>query len=233
MSAADGRPLVLIVEDSMVIREVTKQHLALGGYEIATASDGGEAVRLFGELRPAVVVLDIDLPVLDGFEVLERIRKIDPRAPVLMLTGSAPEEASRVRGLVSGADDYVVKGVGGAELRARVGALLRRAGYAPPTSQVAETFESDGLRVDFAATRVEVDGAEVSLTPVEFRLLRAFLDAPGETLSRQQLLETVWNDFSGASGGDQVKVYIGYLRKKIGEQRIETVRGFGYRFAAG
>jgi DNA-binding response OmpR family regulator len=230
MPAGEGPPLVLLVEDSMVIREVTKQHLAAGGFEVAVAHDGGEAVRMFNELRPAVTVLDIELPVLDGFEVLERIRKADPRAPVLMLTGSAPEEASRVRGLVSGADDYVLKGVGGAELRARVKALLRRAGYAEPAEPAAEVFESGGLRVDWSATRVEVDGVEVALTPVEFRLLKVFTEHPGETLSRQQLLESVWNDFSGASGGDQVKVYVGYLRKKIGEERIETVRGFGYRF---
>lgn len=234
--------VVLVVEDSETLRQYAVTAIELGGYRAVVAVDGREALRVFREERPAVVVLDVDLPHLDGWEVLERIRKTDADTPVLMLTASAPDERSRVRGLISGADDYVVKPVGPAELRARIGALLRRSrrsadsdGNAARPPRGHETYADDLLTVDFGRRRAFADGRELALTPLEFRLLSAFVRNAGETLDRTALLEQVWEDYSGL-GGDQVKVYVGYLRRKLAAatdvELIETVRGFGYRYVA-
>lgn len=236
-----GPPLVLVVEDSTTIRAFVAEALRLGGYEVVGAIDGNDGVAQFRSRRPDVVVLDVNMPGLDGWQVLEKIREHDEHIPVLMLTAQ-DSEPSKVRGLVAGADDYLVKPVGMAELRARVGALMRRSRLindsAPPEvvdeeSAAPANYGDDRISIDHAARRVEVDGREVSLTPVEFRLLCVFTEHRGQVLSRQDLLEKVWDDVAGSSGGDQVKVYVGYLRKKLGDEEgklIETVRGFGYRF---
>jgi DNA-binding response OmpR family regulator len=143
-------------------------------------------------------------------------------------------ELERVRGLKAGADDYVVKPFGRQELVARVQALLRRA--ASGTAVQQESYADERLTIDFAQRAVTFDDAEVSLTPLEFRLLAAFVRHPRQVLSRDQLLELVWGDTHGVSG-DQVKLYVGYLRRKLGQGDpasvpIETVRGFGYRYSA-
>lgn len=232
--------VVLVVEDSDTLQRYAVTALELGGYRVVVAVDGREALRVFREERPAVVVLDVDLPHLDGWQVLERIRETDADTPVLMLTASAPDERSRVRGLISGADDYVVKPVGPAELRARIGALLRRSrrtagsgGNASRPPRGHETYSDDVLTVDLGRRRAAVRGRELALTPLEFRLLSVFVRNAGETLDRRTLLEQAWDDYSGV-GGDQVKVYVGYLRRKLAEatdvELIETVRGFGYRY---
>ena len=147
-----------------------------------------------------------------------------------MLTAHGAE-LEKVRGLKAGADDYVTKPFGRQELLARVEALLRRT---RPGTKTAETYADDLLTIDFAQRAVFVDGRPVALTPTEFKLLAAFVRHPNQVLSRGQLLELVWNDARSASG-DQVKLYVGYLRRKLGEATdepypIETVRGFGYRY---
>jgi DNA-binding response OmpR family regulator len=173
------------------------------------------------------------MPDLDGWQTLERIRDLS-EVPVLMLTARGAE-LERVRGLQAGADDYVVKPFGRQELLARVQALLRRAG--PRGANGQESYADERLSIDFAQRAVIFDDREVALTPLEFKLLSAFVRHPRQVLSRDQLLELVWGDAYGVSG-DQVKLYVGYLRRKLDPEDptavpIETVRGFGYRYKPG
>jgi DNA-binding response OmpR family regulator len=172
------------------------------------------------------VILDITMPGLDGWQTLERIRDLS-NVPVLMLTARS-EELERVRGLRAGSDDYVVKPFGRQELVARVEALLRRT---RGTVHTSERYCDAAIEIDFAASSVKVHGTAVALTPLEFRLLVTFVRHPGQVLSRDQLIELAWTDPMNVSP-DQVKLYVGYLRAKIGTGHIETVRGFGYRYLA-
>ena len=165
------------------------------------------------------------MPALDGWQTLERIRDLSD-APVLMLT-AAGSELEKVRGLKAGADDYVTKPFGRQELLARVEALLRRRGES--RTELPAPYEDALLRVDFEGRRVEVRGQEVTLTPLEFRLLGVLVRHPNQTLSHEQLLELVWGTPDGSR--DQVKLYVGYVRRKLGvPDAIESVRGFGYRY---
>jgi DNA-binding response OmpR family regulator len=169
------------------------------------------------------------MPGMDGYQTLERIRDLSD-VPVLMLTART-QELEKVRGLSAGADDYVAKPFGRQELLARVQALLRRTGG---KTEVADAYADDVIEIDYGQRRVRVRGREVSLTPLEFKLLSAFVRHPNQVLSREQLLDLVWGDPYGVSG-DQVKLYVGYLRKKLSPEApesvpIETVRGFGYRY---
>jgi DNA-binding response OmpR family regulator len=227
---------VLVVEDSDTILHFLSTALRRGGFVVRTASDGEAAVRAFHDERPDIVLLDVWLPRLDGWGVLQRIREVDEAVPIVMLTASEQTEQAKVRGLMGGADDYVIKPVGAGELVARVRAHLRRRKVGASGSSES-VYEDARLRVDFANSAVVVDGSPVALTPLEFRLLAAFVRRPGETLSPRELMEIVWNDYTAATV-DPVKVYVGYLRKKLaganrggGDDLIETVRGFGYRYA--
>jgi DNA-binding response OmpR family regulator len=200
---------------------------------VHVAADGREGLREFHSFRPDLVVLDVSMPELDGWSVLERIRDMSD-VPVLMLTARG-DELERVRGLQAGADDYVVKPFGRQELVARVTALLRRAARASVREQEATSYGDAYLNIDWSQARVAVGEREVQLTPLEFRLLSTFVRHPRQVLSREQLLELVWGDAYGV-GGDQVKLYVGYLRRKLEPDEpdrapIETVRGFGYRYA--
>ena len=233
----DRDATLLLVEDSPTIQEYLATVLRRGGYRVATAPDGEQAVAMFHRERPDLVVLDVWLPKLDGWGVLARLREVDEAVPIIMLTASEDSEQAKVRGLMGGADDYLIKPVGAGELLARVAALLRRrrAGAGAAASSI---YDDGRLRVDFANSSVHLDGSHVSLTPLEFRLLAAFVRHPGDTLSPRDLMEMVWNDYTGATA-DPVKVYVGYLRKKLisadgtGDDLIQTVRGFGYRYAGG
>jgi DNA-binding response OmpR family regulator len=222
---------ILIADDDADVRRLIVTLLERAGFRAIEAADGAEALRLLYARRPAAVVLDVTMPGLDGWQVLERIREVSD-VPVLMLTAQ-DEELHRVRGLRAGADDYVAKPFGRQELLARIEALLRRAGG---RAEVAEAYRDELLDVDFAQRRVLAGTEEVSLTPLEFRLLSAFLRHPGQLLSRDQLLELAWGDPSARSG-DEVKLYVGYLRRKLDAaagagSAIETVRGYGYRYRA-
>jgi DNA-binding response OmpR family regulator len=222
-------PPILIADDDTDVRRLIAVLLERAGYRALEAADGREALRLLYAQRPAAVVLDVTMPGLDGWQVLERIREVSD-VPVLMLTAQG-EELHRVRGLRAGADDYVPKPFGRQELLARIEALLRRSGG---NSDVTEAYRDELLEVDFGQRRVLVRGEPVSLTPLEFRLLRAFVNHPGQLLSRDQLLELAWGDADTRSG-HEVKLYVGYLRRKLDAAAgagvaIETVRGFGYRY---
>ena len=222
-------PSILVVDDDDDIRALVGELLERAGHVVIKAPDGESALKLFYSRHPDLVVLDVSMPGLDGWEVLNRIRELSD-VPVLMLTARA-EELEKVRGLRAGADDYVTKPFGRQELLARVDATLRRGRSAP---QAQETYADDFLTVDFAQRKVTAGGVELALTPLEFRLLGAFIRNQNQVLTHDQLLELAWGDARSADR-DQVKLYVGYLRRKLGtgvgdESPIETVRGFGYRY---
>jgi DNA-binding response OmpR family regulator len=221
------RARVLVVDDDADIRELLQVLFARAGYEVGCADSGRAALRALYSARPDLVVLDVTMPELDGWETLERIRDVAD-VPVMMLTARATE-LEKVRGLHGGADDYVTKPFGRQELLARAAALLRRAGGRRPDAP--EGYADELVSVDFRQRSVAVEGAEISLTPLEFRLFAALVRHPNQVLSHEQLLELVWNDLSAGSRA-QVKLYVGYLRRKLGAaaEAIETVRGFGYRY---
>ncbi len=220
----------LVVDDDNDVRGLVRALLERSGALVREAGDGREALRLLYDARPDVIVLDVAMPNLDGWQTLERIRDLSD-VPVLMLT-ARDTELEKVRGLQAGADDYVTKPFGRQELLARIGALLRRATASRPLER--EVHRDPYLEVDVADAAVKVGGRPVQLTPLELRMLVAFVRNPNQVLSRDQLLEAVWGDGTFVAG-EQVKLYVGYLRKKLaaagaGEAPIETVRGFGYRY---
>jgi DNA-binding response OmpR family regulator len=224
----DG-PRILVVDDDEDIRILLRELLGRAGYRVDEAADGRAALRQLYETPPALVVLDVTMPDMDGYQTLERIRDLSD-VPVIMLTART-QELERVRGLASGADDYVSKPFGRQELLARIQALLRRSGG---KAEVTESYRDGFVDIDYPQRRVLVKDREVQLTPLEFKLLSAFVQHPNQVLSRDQLLELVWGDPYGVSG-DQVKLYVGYLRKKLDPSApdsvpVETVRGFGYRY---
>jgi DNA-binding response OmpR family regulator len=220
---------ILVVDDEGDIRELLRELLGRAGHEVVEASNGSEALKLFYSEQPDFVTLDVQMPILDGWETLARIREVSD-VPVMMLTARA-EELDKVRGLRAGADDYLTKPFGRQELLARVSANLRRAGS---RKRAPETYADGFVTIDFAQRAVRAGGEEVALTPLEFRLLAAFVQNPNHVLSHEQLLQLVWGD-ERAAERDQVKLYVGYLRRKLGttdaeDSPIETVRGFGYRY---
>jgi DNA-binding response OmpR family regulator len=218
---------VLVIEDDADIALGVRTVLGRSGFEVTTAAEGREGLRVFHSEHPDIVVLDVGLPRMDGWTVLERIRELS-EVPVLMLT-SHGHESDKVRGLHGGADDYMTKPFGNAELVARVQALLRRPHAAEP---LPEVFDDGCVLVNFVAHTVFVDGAAVELTPTEFRLLAALVRHRGQVLSPTKLLELAWSDPFGI-GPDRVKYSVMRLRRKLGTygvSAIEAVRGFGYRY---
>ncbi len=228
MATAPPPRRVLVVDDDDDIRLLLHELLSGAGYLVETAQDGRAALRVFHEKPTDVVVLDLSMPELDGFETLERMRDVSD-VPVILLTARS-SEIDKVRGFRAGADDYVVKPFGRQELLARIEALLRRA----PEATHLEHYDDGAISIDYARHLVMSRGLPVRLTPLEFRLLDAFARHPGQVLSADQLIEHCWGHEAGVSL-DQVKLYVSYLRKKLGQdadgwQPIETVRGFGYRY---
>jgi DNA-binding response OmpR family regulator len=220
---------VLVVDDDADVRTLVGELLKRAGYQVSEAPDGRAALRALYDERPDLVLLDVSMPELDGWGTLERIRELSD-VPVVMLSALGAE-LEKVRALRGGADDYVTKPFGRQELLARVESVLRRA----PSRQVRDTYADRLLEVDFGERRVTAGGQDVELTPLEFRLLSAFVDHPGQLLAHDQLLELAWGGERGTSR-DQVKLYVGYLRRKlasvgIAPETIETVRGFGYRYS--
>jgi DNA-binding response OmpR family regulator len=226
----NARLRILVIDDEEDIRTLLRELLERAGYSVDEAADGKTGLRQLYANAPALVILDVSMPDMDGYEALERIRDLSD-VPVLMLTART-QELEKVRGLSAGADDYVAKPFGRQELLARVQALLRRTGG---KTEVIEAYADDFVQIDYAQRKVNVQGREVQLTPLEFKLLAVFVQNPNQVLSRDQLLELVWGDPYGVSG-DQVKLYVGYLRRKLVPEApesapVETVRGFGYRYS--
>lgn len=223
---ADRR--ILVVDDDPDIRGLLRELLDRRGFAVTEARDGQEALRTFFDQRPDLVVLDVSMPVLDGWQTLERIRELSD-VPVVMLTAKATE-LEKTRGLRAGADDYVTKPFGRQELLARVEALLRRTGR---REAEPERYSDAFLSIEFPQRTVTAGGNPVELTPLEFKLLTTFVRHPNQVLTHQQLLELVWGDAHAAR--EQVKLYVGYLRKKLSPDApdsvpIETRRGFGYSY---
>ncbi len=219
---------VLVVDDDDDIRLLLEELLRGAGYDVAPAKDGRSALRMFYESPTDLVVLDLSMPGLDGFETLDRLRDLSD-VPVILLTARSGE-IDKVRGFRAGADDYVVKPFGRQELLARIEALLRRA----PEPTHLDHYDDGAVSVDYGRRHVICRGLPVRLTPLEFRLLATFVGNAGQVLSSDQLVERVWGHADGVSR-DQVKLYVSYLRKKLGQRAngfepIETVRGFGYRY---
>lgn len=223
---------IMIVEDEEPLVEVLRYNLEAEGFAVACAMTGEEALTLLGEDKPDLILLDWMLPQVSGIEVLRRLRsRPDTRAvPVLLLTARG-EESDRIRGLSSGADDYVVKPFSVPELMARIQAILRRAS----PERVADVLRFEDISLDRTAHQVMRAAREVHLGPTEFRLLEFMMESPGRVLSRSQLLDGVWGRDNYVDERT-VDVHIGRLRKALVKSRemdpIRTVRSAGYVFGA-
>jgi two-component system OmpR family response regulator len=215
---------VLVVEDETKLAELLRHRLRREGMGVDVASNGEEALVRATATEYDLILLDLMLPGIDGFGVCRSLRGHSIWAPTLMLTARDGID-DRVRGLDSGADDYLVKPFSFDELLARVRALLRRG--APPRPV---TLAAGDLRLDPASHRAWNRGEELALTPREFALLEIFMRHPGEVLSRFALLEHVWDE-AYENRSNVIEVYVGYLRDKLGRDAIETVRGAGYRLS--
>ena len=223
-------PALLVADDSPSVRTLLRDYFEGQGYVVLTAADGSEALATAREVQPDLVLLDVMMPGIDGFEVVRQLRR-DGETPVILLTARVAE-MDRVVGLELGADDYVTKPFSLHELAARVRAVLRRARREPAE---ADVLRADGVTLDRTRHRVEVDGHEVSLTPSEFTVLEALMAAPGRVLSRLQLLDALG---SGETGSERtVDVHVRNLRAKLEAdpakpELVQTVFGVGYRFGA-
>ena len=217
---------ILIVEDEQRIAAFVAKGLQAEGHVVTAVTDGHAGLDEALGGQHDLVVLDIGLPGIDGYEVLHRLRAQGSKVPVIVLT-ARDSVSDTVTALEGGADDYMPKPFRFAELLARVRVRLRQAGEAAGPTQTV--LSAGGHRLDLRSRRVTVDGREVDLSAREFRLLEIFMANPGQVLSREQLLDHVWGfDFDPAS--NVVDVYVGYLRRKLGASAISTVRGMGYRF---
>lgn len=226
MAENAGPTRVLVVDDEASITDLVATVLRYEGFEVSTASGGHEALKAIDTHRPHLLVLDVMLPDLDGFEVQQRLAARAERIPIVFLTARDATE-DKVRGLTLGADDYVTKPFSLEELVARVRAVLRRT---HDESAVDGHLRFDDLELDEETREVSRAGTEIELTPTEFTLLRYLMLNPRRVLSKAQILDHVWRyDFGGDA--NVVETYISYLRKKVdslGSSLIHTVRGVGY-----
>jgi two-component system OmpR family response regulator len=216
---------LLLVDDEENLRSMLEAALRHTGFDVHPVATGRDALDAVPSVRPDLIVLDVMLPDLDGFEVCRRLRSDGEHTPVLFLTARDGTE-DKVRGLTLGGDDYLVKPFSLDELVARVNAVLRRAGLAKPGSRL----QCADLEMDDDAHRVTRAGVDVSLSPTEYNLLRYLLVNQGRVVSKAQILDHVWQYDFGGDGG-VVETYIGYLRRKIDNvepRLIQTIRGVGY-----
>lgn len=220
-------PRILIVDDEPRIRELVKKYAAFEGIDVAESGDGMDAVEKCRLQSFDLIVMDAMLPGLDGYSAVREIRKTSD-VPVIMLSARG-EEYDRLHGFETGVDDYVVKPFSPRELMMRVTAILRRSAKAQDKEQ--EIYESEGIRVDFTARQVQVDGQTVEMTPKEYDLFFFLVHNRGVALTRETLIGKVWGyDFSGDDR--TLDTHIKLLRKSLGSQshRVVTLRGVGYRF---
>jgi len=221
---------ILIVDDDLTLVELLSQCLEKTGYKVLSATNGIDGLQMVYKNKVDLIILDVMMPRMDGWETCSRIREISD-VPIIMLTAK-DEEADALKGFQCGVDDYVTKPFSFAELTARVKAILQRARKAPPDKQ-RRVYAFDELVVDADNSQVTVRGKPVSLTPTEFQLLLNLAENAGRILSHEQLLSQVWGpEYVGETG--YVKRYVWYLRQKIEDdpsnpQYILTERGFGYR----
>lgn len=224
---------ILIVEDEQPIRKLLEYNLKLSGYETISAADGEAAIELVKCEQPDLIVLDIMLPKLDGIEVCKRLRSQGINIPIIMLTAKG-DEFDKVHGLEIGADDYMTKPFSPREVIARIKAVLRRSQAEIEISAVEDTLQSGPIKVYLERYEVYLQGEKLDFTPKEFELLSYFIQNKNRVLSRDLLLNAVWNyDFAGDTR--IVDVHVSHLREKVEKdtknpQFIKTVRGIGYKF---
>lgn len=224
---------VLIIEDDEELARLLELDLKRHNFDVTLTSNGLEGLRVYQEINPDMVILDVSLPMMDGLSVCQRIRDIS-NVPILMMTAHAVSEQDIAEGLNRGADEYMLKPLGKIEFHARIKALLRRARVVEDNSQAVDGFDDGVLVVDLKSRRVSLQGEEVRLTPTEFKLLATFIKRPSEVLSFQQLLEIVW----GAEYNNEhhyPRIYVSHLRRKIepdpkSPSYIHNEYGVGYRF---
>jgi len=223
---------ILVVEDDAGLRRLLEMDLKRHDYEVITAADGAEGLRAFEKTDPDIVLLDLAMPVLDGWEVCRRIRE-QSNIPIMMMTAHAISEQDIAKGLNMGADEYMTKPLRDVEFHARISALLRRAQMSnhksPPTS-----YNDNYLTVEINSRQVTVDGEEVRLTPTEFNLLALFIQNDGQVLSFQDILEQVWGT-EYRNEHHYPRIYVSHLRRKIepdfkNPTYIHNEYGVGYIF---
>ena len=223
---------ILIIDDDTVLLSLLRQSLERAGYAVETAANGLNGLQRAYDVHPDLVVLDVMMPRMDGWEVCARLREVS-QVPIIMLTAK-DQEGDKLRGFRLGIDDYVTKPFSFAELAARVGAVINRARQAPPAT-LPRVFAHGDLLIDLERLRVSKSGQPISLTPTEFRLLAMLVENAGRVLTHQQLLDHVWG-YEDAGDTGYVKRYVWYLRQKLEDdpnnpRYILTERGFGYSFS--
>ncbi|MCI8330909.1 MAG: response regulator transcription factor [Bacilli bacterium] len=214
---------ILVVDDEMLIRNVIKDYLENEGYEIYEAENGQEAIRVYKEEKIDLIILDIMMPKMDGYETLKELRRLG-ETPVIMLT-AMKEELDKLHGFDLGVDDYVTKPFSPKELVARVKAILKRDG------KIKEIYQYKDLKIDYKGRKVTIEEKEIELTPKEYELLTYFIKNKGIALSRESLLNVIWGyDFYGDYR--TVDTHIKMLRRSLGKYRdlIKTVRAVGYKY---
>jgi DNA-binding response OmpR family regulator len=221
-------PKVLVVDDEPMVRDVLSRYLSYDGFDVSTAADGAQALARFAQSEPDLILLDLMLPEVDGYEVFRQVRE-RAQTPVIMLTARG-HEMDRIAGLEGGADDYIGKPFSPREVVARARAVLRRTGPPGP----AGTILVGSMRIDAERREASVDGEPIHFTRKEFDLLQHFAANPGITFTRAQLLHDVW-DFAWAGDSSTVTVHVRRLREKIEREpsrprHLLTVWGIGYRF---
>lgn len=227
-------PELLIIDDDADIKTIMRLWLEKDGYGVVTAHDGLQGLRLFHETRPALVILDVNMPMMDGWTTAERLREISD-VPLVMLTARSHLD-DRMRGFRLGVDDYVTKPFVPEELLARIAAILRRVRVTEQQLEATSTtLQRGSLRIDLQARRVTRGEQTIRLSPTEFRLLAALAAQPGAAVPSQTLLKAVWGE-NGYHEGENLRTYIRYLREKLEQdpqqpKLILTEHGFGYRLA--
>lgn len=231
MVSSATRQRILVVDDAAEIREMLKDFLEPAGFDVLTAKSGADGLRALYSGQPNLVISDVSMPEMDGWLFLERMREFTD-IPVIMLSALG-EARDKVRGLRSGADDYLVKPITRAELLARIEAIMRRMSREATAEDKNAIYQDAALYVDFTRHVVRIRGNDVDLSPQEYRLLAALVNHAGAVLSPERLMDLAWGISEG--GPENVRVYVGYLRNKLERdskkpELIETVRGFGYRY---
>jgi two-component system KDP operon response regulator KdpE len=224
---------VLAVDDEVQILTALGRGLGRVGHEVVVARNAQDGLTAAAASSPDVILLDLRLPDLDGIEVVRRLRSWTT-VPILLLSGDGTERA-KVAALDAGADDFVDKPFSMDELRARVGAALRRASQTGAARQPSAAFRSDGLVVDLAARSVHVDGEAIRLTPTQWKLLAALVSHPGRLLTYQQIIQQVWSEQHGDEARESLRVHLRSLRQKLKDDAahpryVQTEPGVGYRW---
>ncbi|HBQ64398.1 MAG TPA: DNA-binding response regulator [Clostridiales bacterium] len=225
------RPVILIADDEERIRDMIREYISLENYDIDEASDGDAALEMIRQKEYSLVILDVMMPRMDGWQVCREIRKFS-RVPVIMLTARG-EEYDKLYGFDLGVDDYMVKPFSPKELLARIKAIIRRSRQ-EENDLKKDRFSSEGLIIDFDSRNVIVEGKQTAMTPKEYELLRFFVKNPNRVFSRDQLLNSVWGyDFIGDDR--TVDTHVKMLRESLGSYRkyVVTVWGTGYKFETG